>query len=358
MLLFICVFYSFVSSLLLAGKGENAAGKYLHETDEFYLKHPDCTAKDAWFGYKIMCYRTMGKVDDVLSYLDSLQNYHKSIGACYPSNLLFKAQCLESMRRFKEACKAYTYYNQVNDSVRSVELDDKLSKYTIQFDVDKLQMEKLELSAEVNRNRLIAVLTGSTCILILLIILSYFYIRTLAMNKKLDAANKAVVKASRIKSSFIQHITHEIRTPLNSIVGFSSLIAAGGVSEEENREYAAQIESSNAYLLDLVNNVVDIADMDSLTEDMPKRSFDVDTCCKECVSEILPSVKEGVELQYVPSLAPVMMLAVYPWVKRVLLALLANAGKFTETGIIRLSYTEDKQKRLVRFIVEDTGPGH
>lgn len=174
MLLFICVFYSFVSSLLLAGKGENAAGKYLHETDEFYLKHPDCTAKDAWFGYKIMCYRTMGKVDDVLSYLDSLQNYHKSIGACYPSNLLFKAQCLESMRRFKEACKAYTYYNQVNDSVRSVELDDKLSKYTIQFDVDKLQMEKLELSAEVNRNRLIAVLTGSTCILILLIILSYF----------------------------------------------------------------------------------------------------------------------------------------------------------------------------------------
>ena len=341
----------------LAGKGENAAGKYLHETDEFYLKHPDCTAKDAWFGYKIMCYRTMGKVDDVLSYLDSLQNYHKSIGACYPSNLLFKAQCLESMRRFKEACKAYTYYNQVNDSVRSVELDDKLSKYTIQFDVDKLQMEKLELSAEVNRNRLIAVLTGSTCILILLIILSYFYIRTLAMNKKLDAANKAVVKASRIKSSFIQHITHEIRTPLNSIVGFSSLIAAGGVSEEENREYAAQIESSNAYLLDLVNNVVDIADMDSLTENMPKRSFDVDTCCKECVSEILPSVKEGVELQYVPSLAPVMMLAVYPWVKRVLLALLANAGKFTETGIIRLSYTEDKQKRLVRFIVEDTGPG-
>lgn len=177
------------------------------------------------------------------------------------------------------------------------------------------------------------------------------------MNKKLDAANKAVVKASRIKSSFIQHITHEIRTPLNSIVGFSSLIAAGGVSEEENREYAAQIESSNAYLLDLVNNVVDIADMDSLTEDMPKRSFDVDTCCKECVSEILPSVKEGVELQYVPSLAPVMMLAVYPWVKRVFLALLANAGKFTETGIIRLSYTEDKQKRLVRFIVEDTGPG-
>ena len=52
-----------------------------------------------------------------------------------------------------------------------------------------------------------------------------------------------------------------------------------------------------------------------------------------------------------------MMLAVYPWVKRVLLTLLGNAGKFTEVGVIRLSYEEDKQKRLVRFVVEDSGPG-
>ena len=129
------------------------------------------------------------------------------------------------MGRFKEACKVYASYSQVNDSVRSAELDDKLSKYTIQFDVDKLKMEKLELSAEVSKYRLIAVLTGGCCILFLLLILTYYYVRTLAMNKKLDAANKAVIKASRIKSSFIQHITHEIRTPLNSIVGFSSLIS-------------------------------------------------------------------------------------------------------------------------------------
>lgn len=341
----------------LAEEGEPGAEKYMREADEFYRKHPDCMAKDAWFGYKIMCSRTMNKINDILAYLDSLQNYHESIGACYPSNLLYKAQCLESVGRFKEACKEYAYYNQVNDSVRSAELDDKLSKYTIQFDVDKLKMEKLELSAEVSRNRFIAVLTGSACILFLLIILTYFYIRTLAMNKKLDAANKAVVRASRIKSSFIQHITHEIRTPLNSIVGFSSLIAAGGISESESKEYAGQIESSNAYLLDLVNNVVDIADMDSQTEDMPKRPFDVDACCKECISEILPALRKEVELQYVSSSAPVTMVAVYPWVKRVLLALLNNAGKFTETGMIRLSYEEDKSKRLVRFVVEDSGPG-
>lgn len=341
----------------LADKGESAAGKYIKEADDFYLDNPYCMGKDAWFGYKIMCSRTMNRVNDVLAYLDSLQDYHQSIGACYPANLLYKAQCLESAGRFKEACRAYTYYNQVNDSVRSAELDDQLSKYTIQFDVDKLKMEKLELSAEVSRNRLIAVLTGSVCILILLLILTYFYIRTLAMNKKLDAANKAVVRASHMKSSFIQHITHEIRTPLNSIVGFSSLIAAGGLAEDECREYAEQIESSNTYLLDLVNNVVDIADMDSQTEDMPKRPFDLDACCRECMEESRSLLKEGVELKYVHSPAPVMMVAVYPWVKRVLLALLSNAMKFTETGTIRFTFEENRQKRLIRFVVEDSGPG-
>lgn len=186
----------------LAEKGEGAAAKYIREADSLYLKHPDSMAKDAWFGYKIMCSRTANNINQVLTYLDSLEDYHKSIGACYPSNLFYKAQCLENVGRFKEACKVYASYSQVNDSVRSAELDDKLSKYTIQFDVIKLKMEKLELSAEVSKNRLIAVLTGGCCILVLLLILTYYYVRTLAMNKKLDAANKAVIKASLYKELF------------------------------------------------------------------------------------------------------------------------------------------------------------
>ena len=76
-----------------------------------------------------MCSRTANNINQVLTYLDSLEDYHKSIGACYPSNLFYKAQCLENVGRFKEACKVYASYSQVNDSVRSAELDDKLSKF-------------------------------------------------------------------------------------------------------------------------------------------------------------------------------------------------------------------------------------
>lgn len=122
-------------------------------------------------------------------------------------------------------------------------------------------------------------------------------------------------------------------------------------------EYARQMESSNAYLLDLVNNVIDIADMDSQTDDIPKKPVSVDACCQECLGLIRQNLKEGIKLQYMPSSTPVEVCTVEIWMKRVLLGLLNNANKFTESGFIRLSYAEDKPNRLVRFIIEDSGPG-
>lgn len=350
-------YYQFQVIATLALKGKKAAEPFIERTDEFYVENINSFSREGWLGYKILCARTLNDNGMALNYLDSLMAYHHSVGSCYPSNHLLKAQFLEQMKRFDEACEAYKTYAHVNDSVRSAEQDEQLSKYTVQFEVDKLERDKLELRAEVNRNLFITSLTVGILVLIILIVLSFYYLRSLSMNRKLDAANKAVIRASHMKSSFIQHITHEIRTPLNSIIGFSSLMAAGGLSEEEMEEYARQMESSNTYLLDLVNNVIDIADMDSQTDDIPKKQVDVNSCCTECVEVIHQGLKNGIELQYLPSSTSVTLCTVELWMKRVLLGLLNNANKFTESGFIRLSYVEDKAKHLVRFIIEDSGPG-
>ena len=82
----------------------------------------------------------------------------------------------------------------------------------------------------------------------------------------------------------------------------------------------------------------------------------VDACCQECLGLIRQNLKEGIKLQYMPSSTPVEVCTVEIWMKRVLLGLLNNANKFTETGFIRLSYEEDKPNRLVRFIIEDPVP--
>ena len=350
-------YYQFRVISTLASEGKKAAKPYIQQTDQFYGQHPNVISKDAWYGYKILCARTLNDLNTVLYYLDSMQVYHQSIGSCYPSNYLMKAQCLEQLGRFSDACKVYQEYAHVNDSVRSAELDDQLSKYTVQFEVNKLERDKLELKAEVNKNRFIASLAIGGLLLILLITITYYYLRTLKMNKELDAANKAVIRASHMKSSFIQHITHEIRTPLNSIVGFSSLIANGDMGDEEAQEFAKQVEVNNTYLLDLINNVIDIADMDSQTDALPKKPVNVDACCRESIDLIRSELKSGIELEYIPSSAHVTLQTVYPWIKRVLLILLGNANKFTQSGFIRLSYVEDKTGRLVRFIVEDSGSG-
>lgn len=350
-------YYQFHVIATLALKGKKEAQPFIAETDKFYHENINAFPREGWLGYKTLCARTLNDNQMALNYLDSLMDYHHSVGSCYPANHLLKAQFMEQMGRFEDACEVYKSYAHINDSIRSAELDEQLSKYTVQFEVDKLEHDKLELRAEVNRNLFITSVIVGCLVLILLIVITFYYMRSLSLNRKLDAANKAVIKASHMKSSFIQHITHEIRTPLNSIIGFSSLMAAGGLTQEEMEEYARQMESSNAYLLDLVNNVIDIADMDSQTDDIPKKPVSVDACCQECLGLIRQNLKEGIELQYMPSSAPVEVCTVEIWMKRVLLGLLNNANKFTESGFIRLSYEEDKPNRLVRFIIEDSGPG-
>lgn len=350
-------YYQFRVIATLALKGKKAAEPFIAQTDKFYVDNINVFPLEAWLGYKILCARTLKDYQMALNYLDSLLEYHHSVGSCYPGNYLMKARFMEQMDRFEEACDVYKSYALINDSVRSAELDDQLSKYTVQFEVDKLERDKLELRAEVNRNLFITSVVVGGLVLILLVVITYYYLRTLTMNRKLDAANKAVVRVSHMKSSFIQHITHEIRTPLNSIIGFSSLMAAGGLTEEEMNEYSRQMENSNVYLLDLVNNVIDIADMDSQTNDVPKIQINVDTCCQECLHVIRQGLKEGVELQYLPSAIPVTLCTADVWLKRVLLGLLHNANKFTESGFIRLSFEEDKSQNLVRFFIEDSGPG-
>lgn len=350
-------FYQFRVIATIADKGKNAAKKYINETDAFYEADNSSTTKEGWFGYKILCARTTGDWDDVLLYLDSLQNYHKMIGACYPANTLFKAQCLETLGRFQEACRVYASYAQISDSVRTAELDDKLSKYTVQFEVDKLKMDKLELNAKVNQNRLTTALIIGTFVLIVLIILSYFYIRTLTMNKKLDKAYRAAELASRMKTAFIQNITHELRTPLNSIIGFSSVIASNSKDNPENQEYVELIENNNTYLLDMMNNIIAIADMDSEGGAKKKTEFDVDRCCEECINTLRPFIKTTIELEYTPPVSPLLVCTVHSWMNKVLLILLSNANKFTEKGKIRLQYELDEENNHIKFIVEDTGIG-
>lgn len=342
---------------LLANKGKVVAAPFIKEADHYYRQNSGSSTPEAWYGYKIMCCRILGDLKANIAYVDSLMNYQKTLGVCYPYNYFMKAQLQEQMEDYRAACRSYSTYVTVNDSVRTAEMDDKLSKYTAQFEVDRLKMEKLELSAKLNRERLVIALVAGGLILMFLLLITYLYIRTLSMNRKLQVARKAVHKMSQVKNSFIQHITHEIRTPLNSIVGFSTLLSEGGLDDTERSDYVAQVESNNNYLLGLMENILIIADMDSLAVDKPREVVNIDACLNQCANEFRPILKPGVELECLPVSGHSTIYTVHSWLKIVLTALLDNAVKFTVKGQIRISCKEDESGCILRIMVEDTGIG-
>lgn len=255
-----------------------------------------------------MCCRILGDLKGNIAYVDSLMDYQHSLGLCYPYNHYMKGELQEQLGDYRAACRSYARYAAVSDSVRTAEMDDKLSKYTAQFEVDRLKMEKLELSARLNKERLMIALAVGGLVLLLLLLITYLYIRTLSMNRKLEAARRAVEKMSQVKSSFIQHITHEIRTPLNSIVGFSTLLAQEKLDDVEKREYVEQVEGNNTYLLSLMENILNIADMDSRVWEMPREEIEVDACCKECIEGFRPELKRELNwnMCLLPALWPFM----------------------------------------------------
>lgn len=350
-------YYQFRVIATLGTKGKEAAAPYIRAAEEYYHRHHDAVSPEAWFGYLIMVNQIQGNIRRASEYMDSIINYQRSVGTIYPGNYRQKAIMLEQVGDYKDACHAYADYALMNDSVRTAEMDEQLNKYTAQFEVDRLKMEKLELSEKMSRERLFFVFVASCVILLLLLLVTYLYVRTLSMNRKLDAARKEVQKMSRIKSSFIQHITHELRTPLNSVVGFSAILAEGGLDDEEAHEYSDQVERNSTYLLGLIDNIIDIADMDSQTADMPKEPVDVNDCCLQCVDAVGGKQKDGVRLVWMPSPDEPVVLTVRAWLQRVITLLLDNAMKFTEKGEIRLQCEEDEERNLVRFIIEDTGIG-
>ena len=168
-------YYQFQVIATLALKGKKAAEPFIAQADKFYHENMNTFPREGWLGYKILCARTLNDHKMALTYLDSLMDYHHSVGSCYPANHLLKAQFMEQMGRFEDACEVYKSYAHINDSIRSAELDEQLSKYTVQFEVDKLEHDKLELRAEVNRNLFITSLIVGGLILALLLVITFYY---------------------------------------------------------------------------------------------------------------------------------------------------------------------------------------
>jgi PAS domain S-box-containing protein len=141
--------------------------------------------------------------------------------------------------------------------------------------------------------------------------------------------------ANQSKSMFLANVSHEFRTPLNAILGFSELIQreAFGPVPDKYRSYAEDIHNSGGLLLDIINNILDLAKVDAGEMTFQETEFDLEGAIQECLRLIRqPAMTARLQLRFQPIEPPVRILGDGSKVKQIFINLLSNAVKFTNPG--------------------------
>jgi PAS domain S-box-containing protein len=166
--------------------------------------------------------------------------------------------------------------------------------------------------------------------------------------------------ANLAKTQFLATMSHELRTPLNAIIGFSEILYRqyfGPPSSGKYREYAKDIHSSAAYLLSLVEDLLDISAIEAGTGNHDLTQLAIGDIAQECADAARDRAYEkdiDIDLAVPDWLPPV--LADARAVKQVFLNLLVNAIKFTPSSG-RITVSASEQDGMVAVTVADTGPG-
>ena len=169
--------------------------------------------------------------------------------------------------------------------------------------------------------------------------------------------------ASRAKSDFLATMSHEIRTPMNSIMGFAELALdrMDSTVEPQVRDYLEKIKDSTRWLLNIINDVLDISKIESGKMELENTPFDLSEIVLRCQSVILPTAKEkDLELNVsTKALAGKKLVGDSVRLYQILINLLSNAVKFTSAGTVNLTskVTPTDGGASVRFEVSDTGIG-
>jgi PAS domain S-box-containing protein len=179
-------------------------------------------------------------------------------------------------------------------------------------------------------------------------------------NSELEVQNRQVELANRLKSEFLASMSHELRTPLNSIIGFSDFLLTDPVNRlsDVQREYLTDILNSGNHLLSLINDILDLAKVESGKLELKPQLFSVPRAVDAVCSSLRPQLNER-GLVLTTDVSPEIDRVVLDELrfKQILYNLLSNAVKFTPNGgrILVTIASSGASQFLVK--VQDTGIG-
>jgi len=193
-----------------------------------------------------------------------------------------------------------------------------------------------------------------------------FLLRDISTEKEneieLKRAKQKVEEAEKLKTAFLDNMPHEIRTPLHAITGFTSLLSDAGLTLNERLEYVKFIQDSSNDILNLIDNIIEIAKLETNQVNPKKEKCYVNSIFDKLYNdfqikqELLE--KEHIQLKMIKAETdPLFSIYTDPErLHQVMNHLLNNALKFTENGAIQFGY-KMPENNMIEFFVIDTGIG-
>ena len=333
--------------------------------------------------FYVFCYYNLVSA----SYYQLLGQYEKALdnvnlvlaqtGNDYLPALKMKAELLLNAGMVQDA--ALLYHKSINliDSTYNESLSKQINQLRTIHEVDKLELRNKQFELEAGRYKLTITFILIFVLLLALFVIGFHYIRVKRIKKLLEKSEEELKKdkeklllsekeltlaiekvevSNHFKDVFIANLNHEIRTPLNSIVGFSNLLIDMHW-EDGRKEYASIIKNNSEQLLKLVNDTVNVSLLQAGEMPLVLENIDVKKICRELTQEYKSKLVSGVSLKTILPANDIFVKTDVICLRQVLGNLLSNAVKFTKTGKIVLKMELSGDNSLIRFIVEDTGPG-
>jgi signal transduction histidine kinase/ActR/RegA family two-component response regulator len=178
-------------------------------------------------------------------------------------------------------------------------------------------------------------------------------------NVKLEIAKSAAEKANLAKSEFLSSMSHELRTPLNAILGFAQLMeSASPAPTAQQTKRIAQILQAGWYLLKLINEVLDLAGIESGKLSFSKETVSLSEVMTECRTMMEPQAQQrGIRMTFPHFETPVFVSADRTRLKQIIINLVSNAIKYNrDKGTVVVDCVRSLTGRI-RISVEDTGAG-
>jgi PAS domain S-box-containing protein len=179
------------------------------------------------------------------------------------------------------------------------------------------------------------------------------------VESELHKAMAVAEQANRAKTDFLSNMSHELRSPLNAILGFAQLMESDATPQTASqKENTDQILQAGWYLLNLINEILDLAMIESGKLLLSLEPISLSEIMLDCQSMIEPQAQQGgVTMSFNQLEQPCFVFADRTRVKQILINLLSNAIKYNHAGGAVVVECTAKSAERLRISVKDTGPG-